>query len=119
MHSEQSHIRLIQIRDNIRMAQHFVGAMSYAEFLADIRTVYAVVRCLEIISEASRRVPHNVNERHPELPWTDIAGSANIYRHDYEKVREALIWKTVKDALPVLLAAVEQELLRRDHDEEE
>jgi uncharacterized protein with HEPN domain len=114
MHSERSKIRLIQIRDNIRLAQDFVGAMSYAEFLTDTRTFYAVVRCLEIISEASRRVPDNVKERHPELPWTDMAGAGNIYRHDYEKVREALVWKTVKHRLPSLLSVVEHELMRGD-----
>jgi uncharacterized protein with HEPN domain len=116
MHSDQAHIRLVQIRDNIRLAQHFVATMSYAEFREDIRTVYAVGRCLEIISGASRRVPRDVKARHPELPWTDMAGAGNIYRHDYEKVREALIWKTVKDALPGQLAVIEQELQRRDDD---
>jgi len=44
-----------------------------------------------------------------------MAGAGNIYRHDYENVREAIIWKTVTGALPGLLAAIEQELQERDH----
>ena len=84
MRSEQSYLRLTQIRDNIHLAQQFVGPMSYAEFRNDIRTIYAVVRCLEIISEASRRITDDVKARHPELPWIDMAGAGNIYRHDYE-----------------------------------
>ncbi len=39
-----------------------------------------------------------------------MAGAGNIYRHDYEKVRETLVWKTVNNALPRLLAVVEAEL---------
>jgi uncharacterized protein with HEPN domain len=89
MPSDPSHSYLIHIRDNRRLAQSFVEPMSYAEFQADIRTVYAVIRCLEIISEASRRVDAGVKGRHPELPWTDIAGAGNIYRHDYENARSA------------------------------
>jgi uncharacterized protein with HEPN domain len=114
MRSEPSNSRLIHIRDNILLAQHFVGEMTYAEFREDLRTVYAVIRCLEIISQASRRVDATVKARHPQLPWVDMAGAGNIYRHDYENVREALVWKTAKDALPALLAVIEQELVRGD-----
>ena len=114
MPSKSSRNRLVAIRDNILLAQRFIAQMTYAEFQADVRTVYAVVRCLEIISEASRGVDAAVTARHPELPWVDMAGAGNIYRHDYENVREALVWRTVKDALPVLLTALEPELLRKD-----
>ena len=110
MPSKSSHDRLVHIRDNILLAQRFVGQMTYAEFREDVRTVYAVIRCLEIISEASRGVDAAVKTRHPQLPWVDMAGAGNIYRHDYENVREALVWKTVRDALPVLLGVIEQEL---------
>jgi uncharacterized protein with HEPN domain len=41
-----------------------------------------VTRCLEIISEASRRLPESLKARHPEIPWKQIAGAGNVYRHD-------------------------------------
>src|SRR5277367_6042105 len=47
--------------------------------------------------------------RYPEIPWADIAGAGNVYRHDYEDVRQRAVWNTVQKHLP-LLAAVEQEL---------
>jgi uncharacterized protein with HEPN domain len=68
--------------------------MDYENFRADLRTVYAVTRCLEIISEASRRLPQQLKERHPHMPWIDIAGAGNIYRHNYEDVLEAVLWRT-------------------------
>ena len=55
--------------------------MSYEAFRADVRTVYAVTRCLEIISEASRRLPKQLKARHTKISWTDIAGAGSVYRH--------------------------------------
>jgi len=74
--------------------------------------VYAVTRCFEIISEASRRLPDDLKARHPQIPWRDIAGAGNIYRHDYEDVQAKIIWRTVQGSLDALLAAVADELVR-------
>ena len=45
--------------------------------------------------------------RHPEIPWIDVAGAGNVYRHDYEDVRQRAVWITVQRNLPPLLAVVE------------
>ena len=74
--------------------------------------MYAVTRCFEIISEASRRLPDDLKARHPQIPWRDIAGAGNIYRHDYEDVQAKIIWRTVQGSLDALLAAVADELVR-------
>jgi uncharacterized protein with HEPN domain len=79
---------LTALRDmvhHIELAEHFVAGFDDKAFLADARTVYAVTRCLEVISEASRRLPAGLKARHPS-PWKNIAGAGNIYRHDYEDV---------------------------------
>jgi uncharacterized protein with HEPN domain len=72
--------------------------------------VYAVTRCLEIISEASRRFSDELKGRHPAIAWRQIAGAGNIYRHDYEDVAARRIWDTVHVELPKLLAVVAEEL---------
>src|ERR1700689_5287947 len=77
---------------------------------ADRRTFYAVTRCLEIISEASRRLSPALRERHPELPWRAIMGVGNIYRHDSDNIAEEFVWQTVKHSLESLLAVVKTEL---------
>lgn len=69
-----------------------------------------MLRCLEIISEASRHVAAEAKGRHPHLPWKQIAGAGNVYRHAYHAVRPEGVWVTVRTALPPLLAAVEAEL---------
>ena len=103
---------LNDIRDNIRLAQSFVEGFNLREFKSDKRTIYAVIRCLEIISEASRRLPSSLKKRHAHIPWQDIAGAGNVYRHDYEEISTVMIWNTVK-VLSDLQKVVDQELLQR------
>jgi uncharacterized protein with HEPN domain len=86
--------------------------MPLSEFQADRRTVYAVTRCLEIISEASRRLTLELKERHPDIDWIKIAASGNIYRHGYQAVRDEVLWNTLNHALEPLKAVVEDELRR-------
>jgi uncharacterized protein with HEPN domain len=102
--------RLLHIRDNIDLARKFVEGLDYEAFRDNQLVFYAVTRCLEIISEASRHLPNDVKARHPDIPWTEMAGAGNIYRHDYEDVQQRLVWGTVHRRFPALLAAVEMEL---------
>jgi uncharacterized protein with HEPN domain len=106
--------RLADIRHNIYLARTFVDGLTYEEFRDDDLVFYAVTRCLEIISEASRGIPAELKARHQHIPWAEMAGAGNVYRHDYEDVRQRLVWGTVHNRLPGLLEAVELELRRFD-----
>jgi uncharacterized protein with HEPN domain len=110
MHSKDAALR--EILDNIAAIALFTAGFDRDGFGADRKTVYAVVRALEIISEASRRLADEVKKRHPEIDWAAIAAAGNIYRHAYEGVDESLIWKTVQDDLSTLRFAAETELQR-------
>jgi uncharacterized protein with HEPN domain len=101
---------LEDIRDNILRVQRFVSGFDLAAFEADERTHFAVIRCLEIVSEASRAVGEDVKHRQDHLPWKRIADAGNVYRHVYSAVRLEIVWETVHAALPALLVAVETEL---------
>ena len=52
----------------------FVKGMSYDEFVQDDKTVFAVVRAIEIIGEAVKNIPEEVRGSYPEIPWKDMAG---------------------------------------------
>lgn len=95
------------ILDNARLALGFAGEMDQAVFSADTRTYYAVTRCLEIVSEAARRLSEVERARHASLPWKDMTGAGNVYRHDYDDVEAGLVWVTVRDRLPTLIAVAE------------
>ena len=71
---------------------------------------YAVTRCLEIISEASRRLPNELKARHPTISWKQMADAGNVYRHDYEDVAAQLVWDTVQRSLPPLKLVIETEI---------
>jgi uncharacterized protein with HEPN domain len=110
MSSKEATQALEDILHNILLAYSFVKSTTYPEFLMDTRTVYAVIRALEIISEATRRLPEEIFSRHPHIPWVGIKGAGNIYRHDYEDVLESRVWATVIDALPPLEKVIREEL---------
>ncbi len=78
--------RLRDIVDNIDAIYDFTTRLDRDEFAADRKTVYAVIRALEIISEASRRLPAELKDRHPEIDWVAVAAAGNVYRHEYEGV---------------------------------
>jgi len=105
--------RLDDIREAIGHAQEFTAGVSFDQFSRDTMRLYAVIRCLEIVSEACRRLDQQIKSRHPDLPWTQIAGAGNVYRHDYPAVGADIIWGTIQNALPPLLIAVEAELASR------
>jgi uncharacterized protein with HEPN domain len=113
MHSKRSNSKtyLFHIRANITLALGFVEGLDYERFRDNQLVFYAVTRALEIVSEASRRLPAAIKARRPAIPWRDVAGAGNVYRHhDYEDVRQRDVWTTLQKHLPPLLAAVEQEL---------
>src|SRR5256885_14004106 len=102
MRSDSAIAALHDLAHHINLALSFTAGFDYDAFVADARTVYAVTRCLEIISEASRRLPDDLKARHPSIAWRDVAGAGNVYRHDYEDVAARYVWKTVSESLPPL-----------------
>ncbi|MGB7297586.1 MAG: DUF86 domain-containing protein [Candidatus Aminicenantales bacterium] len=72
------------------------------------KTAFAVVRALEILGEAAKRVPQQVRDRYPEIPWRSMAGIRDKLIHDYENVNLEIVWKTVTEDLPALLPKLDQ-----------
>lgn len=97
---------------NAEAALRFTAGLTFAAFEADLLTQYAVVRCLEIISEARRRLTAETKARHPDIPWRDIAHAGNPYRHAYHRVSLDIVWKTVHDQLNPITAVCRVELSR-------
>ena len=90
----------------IEQAQSFMGDLSFSQYERDAKTQRAIERCLEVISEASRRIPPKIKKQHPKIPWTNIAGIGNVLRHDYRSVANQIVWDTVDVHLSPLLEAM-------------
>jgi uncharacterized protein with HEPN domain len=104
-------IVLEQMLEAIADIEHIMAGRSFEAYAADRPTKRAVERCIEIVSEASRRLPPSLKERHPAIPWQKIAGIGNVLRHDYDVVNDATIWHAATaDLLP--LKAMVAALLR-------
>ncbi len=104
--------RLADILDNIAAIRAFTAGMTFESYARDLKTSYAVTRALEIISEASRRLPEEMKARHPAIDWAAVAAAGNVYRHEYESVDAALVWHTVQHGLEPLERAAVAELTR-------
>ena len=98
---------LTDIRDSARKALAFVTGMDFPSFAADEKTSYAVVRALEILGEATKRIPTAVRDRHPKVPWRAMSGIRDILIHDYFSVNANVVWKTVTEDLPPLLGQMD------------
>ena len=94
------------ILDAIAHIEEDTKGLDPAAFAANRRARQLAERNLEIISEASRRLPDEWKTRHSEIPWKDIAGIGNILRHDYHDVGAKILWETCRHQLAPLKKAV-------------
>jgi len=88
--------------------EEFSAPMTLEQFRNDKKTVHAVVRNLEVIGEAIKRVPPQVRDRHPGVPWQRIAGLRDILIHHYFGIDVDIVWDIVQDKLPELKTRVEE-----------
>jgi uncharacterized protein with HEPN domain len=79
------------ILDAIDDYSEIVGTSTIANLAADRSLRYAAERCVEIISEASRRIPGEWKAEHPSIPWQEIAGIGSVIRHNYENTNPTVI----------------------------
>lgn len=97
------------LKDILQAAQKavaFLGGMSLQAFVADEKTAFAVVRALEIVCEAAKRIPQDVRDRYPEVPWRSMSGIRDKLIPDYVSVNLDVVWKTVTEDLPLLIPQV-------------
>ena len=87
-------------------ACRLVEGLDYATFAGDEKTHLAVIRCLEVIGEAAKKVPTAFRKRHPAVPWAEAAGIRDILVHDYFGVNLEVVWNTVLRDLPSLKHAL-------------
>ena len=84
------------------------AGLDFERFAADRRARQLVERNLEIISEASRRLPDTLKAAEPDVPWREIAGIGNVLRHDYGEVKPEILWGVRTHRLADLKAAVQR-----------
>ena len=103
-------LSLRDILEAIGMIEGFTAGMSFEVFRQDPKTVAAVERKLQLISEAAIRLGDQAEQLCPAVPWPQIRGMGNWLRHQYDRVDLDTVWRTVINDLPSLRRAVESGL---------
>ena len=98
---------LLDILDAARHALEFVSEMEFDTFYASYLHQSAVIRQLEIIGEATKRISKAFRSAHPGIPWRKMAGMRDIMIHEYESVDAEQVWKVLREDLPPLIARLE------------
>lgn len=93
-------VYLDDILDAAAKAQEFAHGLTFEEFKRDERTVFAVIRALEIIGEAAKQVPSDTRERAPGIPWSEMTGMRDKLIHAYQGIDLVVVWRTVQEDLP-------------------
>lgn len=90
------------ILDATTKITEFTKNMDYSVFIKDEKTVFAVIRALEIIGEAAKNIPGSMRIKYPNVPWKEITGIRNKLIHEYFGVDHEVIWRTIKEDIPPL-----------------
>ncbi len=93
--------------------------MDRPTFDQDLKTQDAVIRRVEIIGEATRRLSLEFRAAHPDIPWQAMAGMRSRLIHDYDEVSLNLVWDVIQQDIPTLIAQVEPLIPPDEADEDE
>ena len=105
MSSEREALRLQDIIENIDRIESYMIGLDRESFAQDSRTVDAVERCLQRITEAVIKIgPDGMTQISPQTPVDAVRGLGNVLRHDYDQVDLGVIYLTVRESLPELRA---------------
>jgi len=86
----------------------YIAEIDRSSFLKDLKTQDAVVRQLEIIGEATKKISFDFREKYPNIPWLDMAGMRDRLIHDYIDVDFEIVWKTASENIPQLKILLEE-----------
>jgi uncharacterized protein with HEPN domain len=95
-------VYLENILEAISKIENFTNKISRFEFERNVMMQDAVIRNIEIIGEASKKVTKHFTQSHPEIPWQEMAGMRDKLIHDYLGVDISVVWKTIEIDLPLL-----------------
>lgn len=98
---------LADMAESARLAVEYLAAVSHEQFAANPMIQDAVIRRIEVLGEASRRVGDRFRESTSDIPWHKIRGMRNILAHQYDGIDHGIIYNVVKHEFPALITSIE------------
>lgn len=106
MSKREVKLYLTDIDDAIAAIQAYTKEITYEQLLADRKTREAIILNFVVIGEAIKKIPLEILDRRPEVPWKEFAGMRDKMVHGYFLVSPAIIWETSRNDLTSLADAV-------------
>jgi len=78
----------------------FVRDLTLEQFLGDDKSQFAVIRALEVIGEAAKKIPASFKAKHPQVAWCEVAGMRDKLVHDYFGFNAQVVWRTAQEDVP-------------------
>jgi uncharacterized protein with HEPN domain len=98
---------LEDIQISIQKIEKYTADLTFETFSTNDLVIDAVIRNLEIIGEAVKKLPREIRERYSDIPWKEVAGFRDVLIHDYFGVDVGVVWRTIVEDLPFLKEYVE------------
>jgi uncharacterized protein with HEPN domain len=105
-------VRLRHMLDAARDAMRFTSGKQREDLNTDRLLVFGLVKAVEIIGEAAWQTSEETRSQLPQIPWTDIIGMRHRLVHAYFDINLDILWRTLQEDLPPLIAALEKALER-------
>lgn len=99
---------LNDIFESINDVESFTKSMTFDSFRRDKKTIFAVIRCIEVIGEAAKKVPKSIKDKYPAIPWVKMVGMRNKMIHEYFGVDTNILWQTAREDIPSLKLLVKE-----------
>ena len=106
---------LADMAESARLAVQYLTAVSLEQFAANSMLQDAVIRRIEVLGEAARRVGDGFRQSTGDIPWHKIRGMRNILAHQYDGIDHAIIYNVVKHEFPALISSIESILKALDN----
>ncbi|MCW4468490.1 DUF86 domain-containing protein [Flavobacterium sp. MFBS3-15] len=99
--------RLQHIHDAIREIENYVKAITFEHFSDNSMMLFACIKQLEIIGEASNHLSDNIKGQYESVEWRQIIGLRNIFVHEYFGIDKHIVWDVIQNDLPHFRHSIE------------